>query len=79
LIKDTFKSALQDTYSVFAEGLNLQNAKYQFHDRCRILWNAPDVITGEVAIVDEQLDVVEGYKEFVHHEPTAPAPETEGE
>lgn len=23
-----------------------------------------------VLIVDEQLDVVEGYKEFIHHEPT---------
>lgn len=73
-------NCINGTYSVFAEGLNLQNAKYQFHDRCRILWNAPDVITGEVAIVDEQLDVVEGYKEFIHHDVVvAPAPETEGE
>ena len=69
-------NCINGSYSVFAEGLNLQNAKYQFHDRCRILWNAPDVVTGEVAIVDEQLDIVEGYKEFIHHDVVA-APETE--
>lgn len=27
--------------------------------------------------IDEQLDVVEGYKEFIHHEPTAETPEEE--
>lgn len=42
-----------------------------FHDRCKILWNAPDVITGEVAIFDEQLDVYKGYKELITHEPVA--------
>lgn len=56
-------------YVVRAEGITaLENAKTQYHGRCQTLWNAPDVIKAYVAIVDEQLDVVEGYKEYIHHE-----------
>lgn len=58
-------------YVIQAEGItDLNNAKVTFHGLCQTLWNAQDVITAEVAIVDEQLDVVEGYKEFIHHEQT---------
>ena len=71
-------------YSVHAEGFTaLESAKVNYFGLCQTLWNAPDVITAEVMIVDEQLDCVEGYKEFIHHEPTVqpePEPEvTEGE
>lgn len=52
-------------------GNNLNGAKVQFHTVCRNLWNAPDVISAYVMIVDEQLDCVEGYKEYIHHEPAA--------
>ena len=56
-------------YVVRAEGItSLESAKSQYHDRCRVLWNAQDVITAHVMIADEQLDAVEGYKEFIHHE-----------
>lgn len=55
-------------YSVHSEGItNLDNAKVQYHGLCQTLWNAPDVITATVKIVDEQLDCVEGYREFVTH------------
>ena len=70
------------SFSVVSEGHTTEQAALvAFHDRCKILWNAPDVITGEVAIVDEQLDVYHGLKEFIHHTPQpAPEPETtEGE
>ena len=68
-------------YFIHAEGItDLANAKTQFHGLCQTLWNAPDVITASVAIMDENLDVVEGYKEFIHHEPTVqPEPEPEPE
>lgn len=57
------------SYSVHAEGITaLENAKTNFHGLCQALWNAPDVITAHVMIVDEQLDVVEGYKEYIHHD-----------
>lgn len=57
------------SYSVVAEGItNLDSAKTQFHNLCAALWNAPDVITACVMIVDENLDVLENtYKEFISH------------
>ena len=67
-------------YSIHAEGItSVESAKTQFHGLCQVLWNAPDVETAYVMIADEQLDAVEGYKEFIHHEAVArPEPE-EGE
>lgn len=56
-------------YKVISEGIEqLSSAKKQFHDRCKILWNAPDVVSATVKIVDENLDCVEGYRDFIHHE-----------
>ena len=60
---------INGNYFVHAEGITaLSSAKTQFHGLCQTLWNATDVVTAYVEIVDEQLDVVEGYKEFIHHE-----------
>ena len=64
-------------YFIHSEGItNLANAKTQFHGLCQTLWNAPDVATAYVMIADEQLDAVEGYKEYIHHE-AQPEPEPE--
>lgn len=55
-------------YSIHAEGFTTpESAKVSYHGLCQTLWNAPDIITASVAIVDENLDIVEGYKEFIHH------------
>ena len=60
---------INGNYFIHAEGITaLESAKVQYHDLCKTLWNASDVITAYVMIVDEQLDVVEGYKEYIHHE-----------
>ena len=60
---------INGNYFIHAEGItDLANAKTQFHGLCQTLWNAPDVISAYVEIVNEQLDCVEGYKEFIHHE-----------
>ena len=60
-------------YAVRAEGItSIESAKTQYHNRCETLWNAPDVITATVAIVDEQLNNVERYKEFIYHEVAEP-------
>ena len=60
------------SYAVHAEGITDVNAaKVSFHGLCQSLWNAPDVITASVAIVDENLDVLDGengYKEFIKHD-----------
>ena len=58
-------------------GENLNGAKVEFHRVCQTLWNAPDVATAMVMIADENLDAVEGYKEYVHHEVVASAPMVE--
>lgn len=65
---------INGNYFIDAEGItNLASAKTHYHGLCQTLWNAPDVITAHVMIADEQLDPVQGYKEYIHHEPAAEA------
>lgn len=67
---------INGNFFVHAEGItDLANAKTQFHGLCQTLWNAPDVLSAEVAIVNEQLNIVDGYKEFIHHDPAPVEPE----
>lgn len=49
------------------EWTDLDKAKAKFHSLCTTLWNAKDVITGCVVIMDNQFDIVEDYKEFIQH------------
>ena len=76
-MKYAIVKVINGNYFIHSEGITvLANAKTQFHGLCQTLWNEPSVISAYVMIADEQLDVVEGYKEFIHHEPT-PEPEPE--
>ena len=60
---------INGNYFVHAEGItDLTAAKTQFHGLCQTLWNAPDVLSAHVMIADEQLNCVEGYREYIHHE-----------
>ena len=56
------------SFTIDSEWTDLTKAKVQFHAVCQSLWNAADVLTAKVEIVDEQLNCVEGYAEFIHHE-----------
>ena len=68
---------INGNYYIRAEGItSIEAAKTQWHGRCQTLWNASDVLSATVMIADENLDSVEGFKEFIHHEP-APEPEVE--
>ena len=59
---------INGNYFIHAEGItNLASAKTTFHGLCQTLWNAQDVVSAYVMISDEQLDCVEGYKEYIHH------------
>ncbi len=70
---------INGNYFIHAEGMtDLASAKTQFHGLCQMLWNAADVLSAYVMIADEQLDCVEGYKEYIHHEPQ-PVVEVEAE
>lgn len=56
------------SFSVISEhGDDLQAARVAFHDRCKNLWNAPDVIEGYVAIIDSKLTYVDGHIEYIAH------------
>ena len=69
---------INGNYAIHAETSDLNSAKVNFHGLCQTLWNATDVLTAKVEIVDEQLNVVEDYREFIHHDPEPePEPETE--
>ena len=72
---------INGNYSVHAEGITtVEAAKVSYHGLAQTLWNAPDVLSATVIIADENLDAVEGYKEFIHHEPQPepePTPEPE--
>ena len=59
---------INGNYFVHAEGItDVNGAKTQFHTLCATLWNAADVVTACVKIVDENLDCVQGYSEFITH------------
>lgn len=59
---------INGNYFIHAEGItDVNSAKVQFHDLCKSLWNASDVLKATVIIADENLDAVEGYKEVITH------------
>lgn len=59
---------INGAYSVHAEGYtDINAAKVAYHGVCQTLWNAQDVVTAMVMIVDENLDCVERYKEYIQH------------
>lgn len=67
-MKYAIVKVVNGNFSIASEhGEDLKAAKVAFHGACQTLWNAPDVITAEVKIVDEQLDCVDDYKEFISH------------
>lgn len=72
---------INGNYFIHAEGItDINSAKVTFHGLCQTLWNASDVETATVIIADENLDAVEGYKEFITHAPQPEAPsESTGE
>ena len=68
-MKYSIIECVNGNFFIRAEGITvLKNAITQWHNRCETLWSASDVITAHVMIANEQLEVVEGYKEFIHHE-----------
>lgn len=54
--------------SIISEWSDLTSAIVAYHDRCKILWNAKDVIEGIVQLVySADLNVVNGYSEKITH------------
>jgi len=68
-MKYAIVKVINGSYNIHAEGFaDVASAKVTYHGLCQTLWNAADVATAEVMIVDENLDCVEGYKEYIHHD-----------
>lgn len=79
-MKYAIVKVINGNYSIHAEGItDIVNAKTQYHGVCQTLWNASDVTTACVMITDENLDVVEGYKEFINKVEPQPEPEANEE
>lgn len=47
---------------------NKAGAKQAYHDTLRLLYSDKDTTSGVVAILDDNLDVVDGCKEFIDKE-----------
>lgn len=61
-------TCVNGSFKIEAEGYNsLESAKVFYAGKWQALLNAPDTTTAEIAIVDENLDCVEDYKEFISH------------
>lgn len=55
-------------YAIHSEGwTDVDKAKVNYHDLCKTLWNAEDVTSACVMIVDETLNCVDTYKELISH------------
>ena len=67
-MKYSIIKCVNSNFAIHSETTDLNSAKVQFHGLAQTLWNAPDVLTAKIEIVDEQLNVVEDYREFIHHE-----------
>ena len=67
-MKYAIVKVINGNYFIHAEGFTtMEAAKANYHALCQTLWNTEDVNTAYAMIVDEQLDCVEGYKEYIHH------------
>ena len=59
---------INGAFTVKFESENLDSIKYNYHNWCAALWNDTGAVSGVVKLVDSNLDVVEGYIEFINHE-----------
>lgn len=59
---------INGAFEVKFEGSNLDSMKYNFDHWCSLLWNDTEAVNGVVKIVDSNLDVVDGFIQFIQHE-----------
>ena len=60
-------------------GENKQAAMVAFHQLSASYWNAPDVTSAMIKVVDENLDTVDGKMEYITHDAIAPVVVEEAE
>ena len=74
-MKCAIVTCINGSFAVSAEYSSLQSAKVGFHQQCAALWNAEDVTSATVSIVDETLGTVQ--TETITHETTTEEETTE--
>ena len=72
-------TCINGNFKIEAEGLNEQQAKVLFHQKCAAFWNASDVLLGQVSIMNQQLQVGGNYTEQIIHTVETPETEEQGE
>ena len=55
-------------YAIQSEHDTFQSALISFHNFCAALWNEPTAYDATIAIFDDKLKIVGGYKEMISHE-----------
>lgn len=69
---------INGAFTVDSEWTDKSKAKVQYHGVCKNLWNASDVLKATVCIVDENMNIIDGYIEQITHEaPKVEATKTE--
>ena len=59
---------INGNYFIDSEGYtSLDSAKVQYHGVCRALWNDAATVTACVMIVDENLNAIPSYREYITH------------
>lgn len=58
---------VNNNFIIASEHSDLQSAIVSYHGECRSLWNAPDVETATVTILDNKLRTINGYHEIIEH------------
>ena len=60
---------INGSFYVHAENFaEISLAKVNYHGLAQTLWNSADVKTAMIMITDENLNLVDGCKEFIFHE-----------
>ncbi len=71
-MKYSIIKVINGNFFIHAEGItDPNNAIVGYYDLCQALWNESSVNKACVMIVNEDLDVMLGYKEFISHPVTA--------
>ena len=67
-MKYSVVKVVNGNYAIVSEHSDAQSAVINFHEVCKVHWNASDVLDATIAILDENLDAYNGYKEHITHE-----------
>ena len=65
-MKYSVYKVVNGNFSVHAECESADSAKINYFGLCQSLWNAPDVQTACAMILDDHLDMLPGYKEYIN-------------